>query len=145
MTLEPAEDGVNGSHGASVQHPVGEESLNVLDSVVLWAEVQTPVLGTQVRRRIVMMDHVSSGVAGSSGASALLLVDRESSRGREVVSQGNIKLTLARSNFSYQEWKLYRRRQPGRRMYGRIRTLSRLELMGIMDWVFYNLWGRNTD
>jgi hypothetical protein len=86
VTPEPAEDGVTGSHGASAQHPVGEESLNVLDSVVLWAEVQTPVLGTQVRRRIVMMDHVSSGVAGSSGASALLLVGLESSRERGVVS-----------------------------------------------------------
>ena len=29
VTLEPAEDGVTGSHGASAQHPVGEESLNV--------------------------------------------------------------------------------------------------------------------
>jgi hypothetical protein len=71
---------------------VGEESLNVLDSVVLWAEKQTPVLAIQVRRRIVKMDHVSSGVAGSSGASALLLVVVESSREREVVSQGNIQL-----------------------------------------------------
>ena len=46
-----------------------------------------------------MMDHVSSGVAGSSGASALLLVGRESSRGREVVSQGKNQLALTRSNF----------------------------------------------
>ena len=44
------------------------------------------------------MDHVSSGVAGSSGASALLLVARESSRGRGVVSQGNIQFALTRSN-----------------------------------------------
>ena len=67
--------------------------------MVLWAETQTPVLGTQVRRRIVMMDHVSSGVAGSSGASALLLVVVERSREREVVSQGKNQLALTRSNF----------------------------------------------
>ena len=46
---------------------------------------------------------------------------------------------------SSQEWKLYWRRQPGRRLYSRIRTMSRLELLGIMDWMFFNLWGRNTD
>jgi hypothetical protein len=74
---------------------VGEESLNVLGSVVLWAEVLTPVLGTQVRRRIGIMHHVSSGVAGCSGASDLLLVARESSRGRGAVSQ----LALTNSNF----------------------------------------------
>ena len=74
MTLEPAEDGVIGSHGVSVRYLVEKGSQNALDGVVLWTETQTHVLETQMRKRTVIMDLVHSGVAGRDGANARLLV-----------------------------------------------------------------------